>query len=201
MSHDVTVVIPSIPPRGRMLARAMESVARQTRSPSTLVVTLDHDRAGAARNRDRGLAMVTTEYVAFLDDDDELYPEHLQILMDAITAEGAALVYPWFDVGSGGTDPFPSLFGQPWDNTAPHQVPVTFLARTDAIRSVGGFSHEWDPSQGDDPGVDEQGNRAGEDYRLILRLAERRAKIVHVPQRTWIWHHHGSNTSGLPSRW
>lgn len=201
MNTDVTVVIPSIPPRRVMLARALESVARQSRPASMIVVSNDVNRLGAAANRDRGLAAVTTEFVAFLDDDDELYPHHLDRLMGWITEQGADLVYPWYDVGSGGTDPFPQWEGVPWDDAAPHQVPVTFLARTQLIRDLGGFAYAWDETQGEDPGTDRDGNRAGEDYRLILRAVAAGAKILHYPDRTWVWHHHGTNTSGLPSRW
>lgn len=201
MRPGITVVIPTIPPRKVMLERAVASVARQSRPATAIVVSNDLDRVGAARNRDAGLALVDTEWVAFLDDDDELYPHHLDRLSLCADAQGADLVYPWFDVGSGGTDPFPHLEGQPWSNADPHQVPVTFLARTETVREAGGFAYAWDPTQGEDPGTDPDGNRAGEDYRLILRLCGLGARIVHYPDRTWVWHHHGSNTSGLPSRW
>ncbi|HMM95396.1 glycosyltransferase [Phycicoccus sp.] len=197
----VTVVVTSIPPRGRMLGRALESVARQTRPADAIVAVIDHHREGAALNRDNGLSMVTTDYVAFLDDDDELYPDHLARLLAAAAETGADLVYPWFDVGSGGTDPFPQFEGAPWDPAEPHQIPVTFLARTVAVHEAGGFSFGWDTAQSEDPGVDEHGNRAGEDYRLVVRMNDRSAKIHHLPARTWVWHHHGANTSGLPSRW
>ena len=101
---------------------------------------------------------------------------------------------------AGGTDPFPQWEGVPWDNDQPHQVPITWLARTDLVRDMGGFSAGWDPSQGEDPGLDEWGNRAGEDYRMILRMVNAGAKIVHLPKRSWTWHHHASNTSGRPSK-
>lgn len=197
---DITVAIPGIPPRSWMLARALTSVANQMASPAAISVAIDVNREGAPFTRDRALAAVNTGWVAFLDDDDLLFPQHLSACMMHAEATGADLVYPWFDVLHG-TDPFPQFFGTPWDNDHPHQVPVTFLARTDLIRDVGGFSHGFDPGMGSDPGVDIQGNRAGEDYQLILRVVASGARIVHLPQRTWQWDHHGGNTSGLPSRW
>jgi hypothetical protein len=27
------------------------------------------------------------------------------------------------------------------------------------------------------------------------------AKIVHLPEQTWIWRHHSGNTSGREDRW
>lgn len=207
LKPGITVVIPSIPVRDEELVRAAESAEAQTLRPVDILIETDHERVGAALNRDRGLARVGTEWVAFLDDDDELYPQHLERLLETALRTGADLVYPWYDV-KGGTDPFPQWEGVPWSNDATHQVPITVLARTEAIRAVGGYSYAWDPSQGTDPGLDPDGNRAGEDYRLILRMVARGLKIVHHNERTWAWHHHGlgapgvpGNTSGLPSRW
>lgn len=198
MSSGVTVVVPSIPPRAGMLQRALASVWAQELAPAAVIVTLDSDKRGAPYNRDDGLAKVDTEWVAFLDDDDELYPAHLRRLLRVAVESAADLIYPWFDV-AGGTDPFPQFFARPWSNNEPHQVPVTFLARTAAVRDAGGFAGDWDPAH--DPGTDKQGNRAGEDFQLILRLCKADARIVHLPERTWRWHHHSANTSGLPSRW
>lgn len=197
---DITVVIPTIPPRTEMLARALASVEAQTLRPAAVVVEVDEHREGAPVVRDRGLARVETEYVAFLDDDDALLPHHLDRLAWCLRVTEADLAYPWYTV-VGGTDPHAQWEGVPWDDEKLHQVPVTFLAHTKTIRSVGGFSYAWDPSQGADPGVDAYGNRAGEDFRLILRLVAAGAKIAHLPDRTWLWYHHGANSMGLPSRW
>lgn len=197
---DVTVVIPAIPTRQRLLQRALTSVYAQTVQPAMINVHQDENRLGAPANRDMAVGNADTEWLAFLDDDDELLPDHLRLLLAAAEKTDADLVYPWFNV-IGGTDPFPQWEGVPWNNRTPHQVPITFLVKTEAYREVGGFSYEWDPSQGHDPGVDADGNRAGEDYRFILRLAAAGRKIVHLPKRTWNWYHHSSNTMGLPTRW
>lgn len=200
--EDVTVVVPTIGPRSTMLNRALTSVHRQTVQPAMINVRSDVDKVGAAINRDLtvGIGTIQTEWLAFLDDDDEMEPTHLKDLLDHAKTTHADLVYPWFTV-NGGTDPFPQWYGVPWDNATPHQIPITFLVKTDAYIEAGGFSKDWDPSQGADPGVDTDGNRAGEDYRFILRQVANGRKIVHLPKRTWIWYHHHSNTMGLPSRW
>lgn len=226
----ITVIIPAIPPRARihmqlagemveagvfvpdpdkqptpaprpMLTRALQSVCAQSRLPDFTLVRIDHDKLGAPGNRTALLDMVTTEFVAPLDDDDELYPHHLELLEYELKANDADLVYPWFDVGSGGTDPFPENFEfDQWDPKNPHQVPITMLARTDVLREHGGWALDVDDER-DDSSTDALGNRAGEDYRLILRLNDAGLKIHHVPIRTWCWHHHASNTSGMASRW
>lgn len=199
MTTGITVAIPTITERPEMLARAIRSVSFQKRPPDAVSISFDLEQKGAPGNRDDALAAVRTPYVAFLDDDDEFGPYHLAKLAECMKENDADLVYPWFTV-VGGTDPFPQWENQPWDDDHPHQVPVTWLAKTDLVRAVGGFSYAWDPSQSEDPGLDEWGNRAGEDYRLILRMIKLHAKIVHLPDRTWKWHHHARNTSGLASR-
>lgn len=178
-----------------MLKRAISSIVDQTVRPESIVVEPDPLKTGAAATRDRALAKVDTEFVAFLDDDDEFGERHLELLLGEIQITGADLVYPWFTV-VGGTDPFPQHFQKPWNDLHPHQTTVTFIARTKVIRDAGGFT-------GTDlslDGIDLEGHRAGEEYRLVLRMVNNGAKIVHLPYRTWTWHHHQHNTSGQPDR-
>lgn len=191
---DITAVVTTVGATRRgMLQKAIGSVWDQTIEPDALVVSQDNDHLGAAVTRQRGTEMVRTEFVAFLDDDDYWRPDHLQVLADTMSATGADLVYPWFDV-EGGTDPFPMHEGKPWNNNAPIQFPITFLARTRAILDAGGWADVAEGAQHAD------GNRAGEDWRLILHLVETGAVIFHISARTWVWRHHGRNSSGLPSR-
>lgn len=199
---DITVVIPTIPPRREQLTRALTSVYGQRLTPDHIVVQIDSEKQGAALNRDAGLEQVTTTWTAFLDDDDVFYPQHLAYLLEEAEKTDADLVYPWFDV-LGGTDPFPQFEGLPWDSEAPHQVPITFLVKTDLAKAVGGFSGDWN----DENALDENGHRMGEDLHFIYKFVAAGHKIVHLNERTWGWYHwslpNGSvgNTSGLPSRW
>jgi hypothetical protein len=135
---------------------------------------------------------VETEFVAFLDDDDELFPRHLELLAAEQARTGADVVYPWFEV-VGGTDPFPEMYGKPFDldrlRTGQY-IPITVLARTEAVRAAGGFR--------------EQMNELGwtqEDWVLWLTMADQGRSFVHLPRRTWSWHHHGGNTSGNAKNW
>lgn len=199
----ITVIVPTIAGRERMLSRAVKSVHAQTHRPIDLLTLVDEHGAGAAACRDRMLADVDTDWVAPLDDDDVLYPQHLADLLACAESTGADLAYPWFDVhGPTGKheqwrDPHSRWEGAPWDPETPHQVPVTVLARTAVLRAVGGWTDHgrWTP---DMAGIDEAGNRVGEDYLLIQRLVAVAARIVHHPARTWRWNHHGKNTSGRP---
>jgi glycosyltransferase involved in cell wall biosynthesis len=200
LKQGVTAVICAIPDRkDDYLSEAIDSVFNQTFPVSGIALSIDYDRVGAAANRDRALDMVQTEWVAFLDDDDWWYPEHIQTLMDLANSSGADVIHPHYDV-IGGQDPFPDCEGRQYDVSNPHSIPVTFLAKTEAVRAVGGFSNLIGAGPEDPGQVFEEGVCAGEDFRLHVRLGHAGYKFAHTPAHTWAWRHHGNNTMGLPSR-
>ena len=191
---DITVVIPSIPPRIALLERALASVKAQILQPAEVIVEFDEDKTGAAATRQRGLERVATPWVAFLDDDDEFMPQHLSKLLAAAYEHDADYVYSWYEV-VGGLDPRPEEAQLPWDREHPRQTTVTTLVQTDLAVAVGGFV---DP---DDTTLNSPDRHyAGEDWRFTQRVNEA-GVIYHLPEITWRWHHHGRNTSGLPARW
>lgn len=202
----IGLAIPSIPPRRALLARALTSVCMQHRLPDQIAVAVDVDHDGAAITRNRAWrSLGHVDYVAFLDDDDELYPHHLAMLLDTALSTGADLVYPWFEV-IGGTDPFPPHFAtDAWDPVHPRQTTVTVLWRRDTLEEIAGFPEVGYPGDVFVPELggitDETGNYAGEEFRAVLALNRDGGKIVHVPEVTWAWHHDSGNTSGRPDRW
>ena len=101
---SITVAIPSIPGRSYSLAKAVESAAMQTRPPDVILVVVDHQRHGAYWARNVALAQIITDYVAWLDDDDVLLPNHLEVCERTALETGADLVYPGMIV-EGGRDP------------------------------------------------------------------------------------------------
>lgn len=192
--HDITVIIPTISQRrDTMLQNALRSVEAQTLAATEVIVEEAGPTEGPATVRNRALEKVKTKWVAFLDDDDLLDPNHLSVLASAQNQSGADVIWPWFRV-EGGSDPFPMFRGRQWDPEDPHQIPITVLLRTSAIRAVGGFKKV------EDGPTDQYGNRAGEDWRLWLDLSQAGYKFHHTPEITWTWRHHGKNTSGLPER-
>lgn len=192
----VGVAVCAIPPRvSDMLPRALVSILAQTRPADAISVSIDIGHKGAAVNRNRSWRGLDTDYIAFLDDDDEFGPDHLGLCLAEAETTSADLVFPWFQV-VGGTDPYPETFGVPWDPAAPRQTTVTCLWRRSALESIGGF-----PELSEDGLTDGGGNRRGEDYEAILRLNAAGGRIVHLAERTWNWHHHSTNTSGLATRW
>lgn len=195
MKRDVTVCIPSIPPRTGMLQRALASVAAQTQPAMAVAIAYDNDHEGAWATRNRALARVDTTWTAFLDDDDEFTRGHLQHLLDCAETHNADCTWAWFEVVGGG-DPFPHYRGRQYDPSNPHVVPITYLVRTsllhDAVDKMGGF-------QPDTPGGG--GVWDLQDMPLLNAYVDLGGRLYASPQSSWLWHHHGRNTSGMPHRW
>jgi glycosyltransferase involved in cell wall biosynthesis len=190
-AENVTVVIPSIPPRTELRDRAVGSVGDQIWQPHEVIVPIDYTKQGAAATRNRGLRSVTTEFVAFLDDDDQMLPIHLEHLIRIQERTGADIVYPWFEI-VGGEDPL-DAFGKPFDADELRKrnyIPITVLARTQLLQDIGGFKNfpgaQWSTC---------------EDWYTWLRLLDAGATFVHLPEKTWVWHHHGQNTGGRTDKW
>jgi hypothetical protein len=201
---DLTVVITTIPTRKVRLEKAFKSVLEQTLTPCYILIEEDTQRLGAPANRDNGLARVETKWVAFLDDDDYFYEDHLEALYTAAIENDVDIVYSWFDV-EGGTDPFPENFGKPFDPENPCQTTVTTLCKTDVVRAAGGFSNTFGLNE-EELASFAQGNTVGEDFRMIMSALQNGAKIHHVPKKTWCYCHWVENdkignTSGRPDRW
>jgi hypothetical protein len=195
---DIGVVIPTHPARvtNGMTARAINSVWAQSHPVSELHVPVDRTGAGAWTTRDRGLQAVRTGWVAFLDSDDEWMPHHLETLMRGAQESGADYVYSYYQVRNLlgqdiDVDPLGHL-GKVFDPADPIQTTIVTLVRT-ALAQEAGFREP--------PGHATVGGlRYGEDYQFTLDCVRLGAHIVHVPQRTWWWTHHGRNTSGLPGQ-
>lgn len=206
MNRDVTVVIPSLPVRADRLLTAIESVTSQQRPAEAIVVQFDASREGAATTRNKALEKVNTTWVAFLDDDDIFYPNHLKVCLDAAEESGADLIYPYSDF-TGRTDPLMVMsngvmvnpFGIPF---GPEQeahlrnrgnfIPVTTLVKTDLVKQVGGFPQQW--------GFAAKTCQDCEDYGLLLALLDAGARFHHAPHVTWRYNFWSGNTGGRPAR-
>ena len=199
-NFDVTVAIPSIPPRAHLLRRAVDSVLNQSwHSVAGLSIAVDNRKEGAGITRQRALDGVNTDWVAFLDDDDEFMPYHIELLMQHALETDADYVFSWFKVANNGLilerDPvFPTThFTEPWDNDNPRQTTITVLVKTELAKAVGFVTAP------DGKLVD--GQRFGEDYLFTLGCVAAGGKISHLVEHTWLWHHDSRNTSGRPDRW
>lgn len=190
MGNGVTVCIPSIQRRSQYLTnRAIPSVLAQTSTVDAISVVLDTEKMGAWGTRNRAISMATTEWIGFLDDDDELMPHHFELLLNTANANNADVVWGWFEV-IGGTDPFPMHRGRQWDVNQPHIFPITCLVKRQLI---------LDSNAKFCPDTINSGNWGVQDFPFWKKLHEAGGKFLAIPDTTWKWHHHGENTSGLPS--
>jgi len=189
--QTVTVCIPTIPPRAAVLARALDSVYAQTSPVEAIAVSYDLEKLGAWHNRNRAMNMAQTDFIAFLDDDDEFYPHHIARLCEVQRETNADVVIPWYDV-AGGSDPVPMHRGRQPDKDNMHSFCITCLVRREALGDLQFRCRE-------EAGV-------GEDYDFWIRLAKSGAKMVAIEEATWKWNHWGDpqgngNTSGRADRW
>lgn len=192
----VTIVTPHIPTRQFELTRAIASVGAQIHQPSDIIISVDTKREGSAATRNRALAQATTPWVAFLDDDDELAPQHLDVLVHRALREGATVVYSGCQVvdNMGVSIPLQDewgRFGKAFDPDLLRKqsyIPVTSLVHTGLAKQA-----LFGPPLGVQTDYD--------DWGFYLRLLDLGARFLHVPEVTWTWHHHGCNTSGRSDRW
>ncbi len=171
----VAVVTAAIPERFGLLREALDSVAAQTLRPDEHIVVVDYDRRDTAQTLNRALAAVTSEWVAVLDDDDLLYPSHLEVLLGACA--NADVVYSYCDCDFG------INVNRPFDPVAlrvGNYIPTTALIRTATLRKVGGWPDERE-----------------QDWHLWLRLVDAQARFVHVPTVTWRYRRHGGPQKAL----
>lgn len=184
----ITVAIACHPARmtNGLLSRALASVQTQTRQPDALVLVNDLELRGAGWTRQRLLNLVQTEWVAWLDSDDEWMPEHLEKLSMTADLTDSVYVYSWMH----NNDPL-GHFGLPFDPCRPHHTTMCVLERTDIAREVG-FPESA------------AGKHSNEDWAHIVGFSEiacqRGLKMTHLAERTWYYHSGHWNSSGQPGQ-
>jgi len=196
---SISVVVPSIPPRVEQRADIQRQIEAQTRPPDELIVWIDEVGAGAAVTRNIGMAQASSEFIAFFDDDDEMYPNHLELLERTQRRTNADFVYPWHHIRPPMRNPLAVCgedpFGRPFDYAARRQIlhginfiPIAVLVRRELMLSIGGFHDfkldEWDPERCEILNA----------WQKLLRAG---ASFAHCPYRTWAAVRNGQNTAGL----
>lgn len=184
---QISVCIPHVPARNDLLGLALKSVMDQTLAPYEICIAADTRKLGAAATRQAALEQASSPWVAFLDDDDEFYSQHLLHLAECASDTDADYVFSYFDRSRGG-DPL-GHFGKVFDPAAPHHTTITVLVRRELALQAAFVNHD-----------DANPGWSGEDWRFTLRCVELGAKIVHHPEETWLWRRHQGNTSGMPGR-
>lgn len=201
---QVTVVTPTIPGRQHFLAEALASVyAQQMPVQAAVVAWLRQDltvsaRARIAAARNFALRGVSTEWVAFIDDDnlwlDNHIAEHSRFFADADViyapstpvdlGGGASVVFNSHDIPNMNRAEFLSV------QKEMNLVDTNCLVRTECVLAIGGFEENWST------GFAPSGCRS-EDHDFIYRLAVAGARFARVPVPTWTYRLHPGQNSRL----
>lgn len=123
-----------------------------------------------------GLELATGEFVVLLDHDDELHPDALALVHEALLAAPAAdYVYTdedKIDLHGHHSGPF---FKPDWSpermRTQMYSCHLSVLRRS-LVEEVGGFDPEFEGSQ---------------DWDLVLKVTERAREVVHIPRILYHW--------------
>jgi len=159
-----------------MLAECIASVQKQTHKPTEHLIAVDYARAGPSEMRNRLLASAIGEWIAVLDDDDLLLPQHLQKL----SAAPGDIIYGYCEV-TGRSEWNPNRGFSASDLRHGNYIPVTALVRASLLHEL----HGWRSKEDSHAGL--------EDWDLYLRALDAGATFTCVPEVTWIYRFHGGN--------
>lgn len=190
MPPSITVITPTIPGREQFLAECRASVAAQTVPPAAHLVRLtdpgERTRAGKedhmVEQHNALLAMVETEWLAVLHDDDTYLPHHLETIMPVL---GDADVVYTFSTTPEVSRQDVTGWGQAQLVEALERsniLPACAAIRTEVEREIGGWQHVDKP--------------LFSDWSNWLRLAKAGARFVCVPTPTWGYRFHDGQTCG-----
>jgi hypothetical protein len=171
----VAVITPTVLDRHLLLQECKDSVSAQTWGGSVYhAIGEDTKKEGAAITRNRIVRNVDSEYewLAFVDDDDIIYPNHLSTLIEG--SEDADIIY---------SDCEEEGFIKTWKTRefnyaevkAENYIPVTVLMRRSVFDKIGGFPLDHFP---------------GEDQWMFLNAASAGAKFKYIPKTTWMYRKH-----------
>lgn len=138
-------------------------------------VAFQESSAGISGSTNRAIEMAKAPYVCFLDHDDTLSPDALEISL-AKLAEGFDLTYSDEDkINAEGTSYVEPFFKPDWSPEYFRGVMYVghlLCVRKDLVLKVGGLDSNYDGIQ---------------DYELVLRISETAPKIAHIPKILYHW--------------
>ncbi len=169
---------------------AVEEILRRFAAQEARIkVAFRPERGGIAAASNSALAVATGDLVAFLDHDDELTPDALFHVVDAVDRHPEAdLLYSDQDKITPDNRRFEPFFKPDWSPDlllSSNYICHLLVARRSLVEQAGGFRSEYDGSQ---------------DYDLILRLSEKARQVVHIPMILYHWRATPESVAGDPSR-
>ena len=169
----ISVITASLPTRSAMLAECVASVAAQTLSPWEHLIGVDHGRRGPSAIRNELLETAQGVWIAIVDDDDVLFPNHLERLRSV----DADIVYSYCSVEGRAWSPNREFDADAL--RAGNYIPATVLIDASFLRRLGGWREDtvygW------------------EDWDLYLRALDAGGTFACVPEVTWRYRFHGGN--------
>jgi GT2 family glycosyltransferase len=158
------------------LPEVLEMLQNAAAEDSRIRVRAREQNGGIVAASNDALAMARGEFVALLDHDDELHPDALALVHEAVLAKPEAdYVYTDEDkIDRGGHHSGP-FFKPDWSpermRTQMYSCHLSVFRRT-LVEEVGGFNPEFEGSQ---------------DWDLVLKASERAREILHVPRVLYHW--------------
>jgi len=150
---------------------------------SRIKVTFLDTNQGISGATNAAAILATGEYVAFLDNDDELTVDCLYQVAKVICETGADLLYTDEDLIGADGSRF-SVFYKPGFNPelllCHNYITHLVVSAKILFDVIGGLDSEYDGAQ---------------DYDLVLKLSEQARRIVHIPQVLYHWRASETSTS------
>ena len=138
-------------------------------------IKVKNKNTGIAETSQDALEMATGEYIALMDQDDELYPDVLYSFVNILQSSEIDYFYSDRDMISSGGKRYMHFFKPDWSpeyllscNYASHLE----IYNKGPVLDVGGFRKDYEGSQ---------------DYDLTLRVTEQTDKIYHYPVALYSW--------------
>ena len=173
---SVSVITPAIPPRLDRLQQAMASVRGQRHPAMEHLIAIDNGRHGSAAMRNKLVRAASGDWIAPLDDDDYLLPNHLELLVAAANGpDRPDVVYSYCKVTGRGDGWVPNREFDADELRRGNFIPVTALIRRELLEDLGGWHHSRDVQNG------------WEDWNLWIRALDAGAKFACVPEVTWVY--------------
>jgi hypothetical protein len=164
VAERLTLITSSLPDRSHLLAEMQASVAAQTVLPAAHLIVVDDGPVVSKLKRLE--AMVDTEYWCQVDDDDLLYPNHVEVLSSNLDAD---VVWTWCDVTGRAWNPNQGY--EPGVLQSRNYIPANYAGRAAKLREVGG-------------NIETHGGDF-HDWNLLRRLEANGATFKNVPIVTW----------------